>query len=136
MAKRGHGIFKGIVRRNTRCNKKHVKRVLKVSQNSVWDLPKPGKSEAWGKPGTQHPALKLHRAAKRQPRAPQKCPRDAQEAPQIGQEPAKTGQKLAQRRPRERQTLPESTPRRAFYAIFVRSSVRKVWGTILYRFLA
>ena len=112
------------------------KEAPKAHQNPVQDAPKPFKIEAWDAPGSQNVALKLPSAAKRQPRAPQKCPRDAQEAPQIGQEPAKSGQKLAQGRPRERQTLPESTPRRAFYAIFVGSFVRKVWGTILCRFLA
>ena len=134
MAKRGHGIFKGIVRRNARCNKKHVKRVWKVSQNSVRDLPKPGKSEAWGKPGTQHPALKLHRAAKRQPRASEKCPRDAQEAPKRGQEPTKSEQKSAKWRSKASPNLPESTPRRVFGAIFAESAVRPAFGSISRRF--
>ena len=70
MPKRGHCIFKSIRRRNARCSKSHVKRALKVSQNSVWDVPKPFKIEAWDGPGNPNAAMKLHRAAKRQPRVP------------------------------------------------------------------
>ena len=55
----------------------HVKRVLRAPQNSVWDVPKPFKIEAWDGPGNPNAAMKLHRAAKRQPRASKKCPRDA-----------------------------------------------------------
>ena len=83
----------------------HVKRALKASQNSVWDVPKPFKIEAWDGPGNPNAAMKLHRAAKRQPRASKKCPRDAQEAPKRGQEPPKSEQKPVKWRPREHQTL-------------------------------
>ena len=76
-------------------NLKGDKRALKVSQNPVWDVPKPSKIEAWDGSGGQHEALKLHTAAKRQPRAPKNCPRDAQEAPKRGQEPPKSEQKPA-----------------------------------------
>ena len=73
----------------------HVKRVLRAPQNSVWDVPKPFKIEAWDGSGRQHAALKLHTAAKRQPRAPKKRPRDVQEALKKGQEPPKSEQKPA-----------------------------------------
>ena len=65
MPKRGHCIFKSIMWRNARCSKSYVKRAMKVSRNSVWDVPKPFKIEAW--------------AAKRQPRPPlyRSCPRAA-----------------------------------------------------------
>ena len=63
----------------------HVKRALKASQNSVWDVPKPFKIEAWDGPGNRNAAVQLHRAAKRQPRASKKCPRDAQERTKAGQ---------------------------------------------------
>ena len=71
----------------------HVKRVLRAPQNSVWDVPKPFKIEAWDGPGSRNAAVKLHRAAKRQPRASKKCPRDAQEVPKRGQKPPKSEQK-------------------------------------------
>ena len=71
------------------------KTFFKASQNEVWDIPKPFKIEPWDGPGIQNSALKLYRAAKRQPRASKKCSRDAQEAPKRGQEPPKSGQKLA-----------------------------------------
>ena len=70
----------------------HVKRVSKASQNSVWDVPKPFKIEAWDGPGSRNAAVKLHRAAKRQPRAskkaqetPKKCPREARSRPRANQ---------------------------------------------------
>ena len=71
----------------------HVKRVLRASQNSVWDVPKPFKIEAWDGPGNRNAAVQLHRAAKRQPRASKKCLRDAQEVPKRGQKPPKSEQK-------------------------------------------
>ena len=67
----------------------HVKRALKASQNSVWDVPKPFKIEAWDGPGNRNAAVKLHRAAKRQPRAyknqetPKKHPREARSRPRA-----------------------------------------------------
>ena len=109
----------------------HVKRPLKASQNSVWDVPKPFKIEAWDGPGNPNAAMKLHRAAKRQPRASKKCPRDAQEAPKRGQEPPKSEQKPVKWRPREHQTLPESISRRNWSTIFAGSSVEQAPGMIL-----
>ena len=114
----------------------HVKRVLRASQNSVWDVPKPFKIEAWEGPGSQNATLKLHRAAKRQPRASKKCPRDAQEVPKRGQKPPKSEQKPAKSRPKACQTFPESTPRHVFSTIFAESSVRQALGTISRRFKA
>ena len=73
----------------------HVKRVLRGPQNSVWDVPKPFKIEAWDGPGNPNAAMKLHRAAKRQPRA------------------SKKGQETSKKRPREARSRPRANKSRS-----------------------
>ena len=68
---------------------------MKAFQKSVWDVPVRSKIESWDGLWNQNSALKLYRAAKRQPRVSKKWSRDAQEAPKTGQEPPKSEQKLA-----------------------------------------
>ena len=77
----------------------HVKRVLRAPQNSVWDVPKPFKIEAWDGPGNPNAAMKLHRAAKRQPRASKK-----------GQETPKKRPREARSRPRANKSRPSDAP--------------------------
>ena len=74
------------------------KRALKAFQNSVWAVPKPFKIEAWDGPGSRNAAVKLHRAAKRQPRAskkaqetPKKCPREASSRPRANKSRSSDG---------------------------------------------
>ena len=61
---------------------------------------------------------------------------DAQEVPKRGQKPPKSEQKPVKCRPREHQTLPESTPRRDWSTIFAGSSVGHAPGMILRCFVA
>ena len=89
----------------------HVKRVLRASQNSVWDVPKPFKIEAWDGPGNPNAAMKLHTAAKRQPRASKKGkrrPRSAQERPGAAQERTKAGQVTPKRAPNPQRFHPKT----------------------------
>ena len=95
MAKRGHCILKAVCDEMRGVAESTSKEFLKASANQVCNVPKPSKNEAWDDPGSQNAALKLHRAAKRQPRVPEQCPRDAQEASKRGQEPPKSEQKPA-----------------------------------------
>jgi len=115
-----------------------LKHEPKTLQNSVRHVPGVSKIESRQVTGSQDPAQKRPRPAKRCPRASKSRPRSAQETPRASHQRPQAGQVTPERSPRQTQSSPKPgspRPKRVFSVILVGRSVRQAPRTIFFHFL-